>query len=70
MASSDQEMLDLINEVLTKRLRGDGYQSYNAQQQQFQGAPLKDLFDLRDRLQRSINAASGASFGLAEPFCE
>ncbi len=61
------EHLDLINSVITKRLRGDAYESYTRSQLEFEGTPLKDLYDLRDRLQREVNAA-GWSFHLAEPF--
>lgn len=68
MATSAQEHLALINAVITKRLNGDAYQAYSEAEQRFEGTSLRDLYDLRDRLQQEANAAGGGSFGLLEPF--
>ena len=54
MATSDEEMLDLINAVITKRLNGDGYEEYSHREQRFKGMTLKDLFAIRDDLKSSI----------------
>lgn len=64
---SDQEHLDLVNAVIAKRLRGDAYTSYTAQQQVFTGESLSALYEIRERLQRSVNASGGGSFHLAVP---
>lgn len=63
-----QELLDEVNAAILKRLRGDAYEGYTALGQQFEGTPLKDLYDLRRNLQAEVNSASGTSFHLAEPF--
>lgn len=68
MATTAQEHLDLINEVITKRLNGDAYESYRTSQRQFFGTPIEKLYDLRDRLTQEVNAANGGSFRLGAPF--
>lgn len=68
MAQSTQEHLDLINAVITKRLNGDAYESYTEQQQQFRGASLTQLYQIRSDLRQELNAENGGAFGLVEPF--
>jgi hypothetical protein len=67
MAATNQEMLDLINAVITKRLAGDAYNSYTAQQQRFEGESLDSLFKTRETLQRMVAAENGGNFSLAQP---
>lgn len=68
MASTAAEHLVLINEVITKRLNGDAFESYRTSQRQFIGTPIEKLFDLRDRLQREVNGDGAGTFRLAAPF--
>lgn len=68
MASTAAEHLVLINQVITKRLNGDAFESYRTSQRQFFGTPIEKLFDLRDRLQREANGDGAGTFRLAAPF--
>ena len=61
------EHLLLIDAVIAKRLAGDAYESYTEAQAAFRGTSLKDLYDIRDRLNAEIGADS-SNFLLAEPF--
>lgn len=68
MATSDQEMLALVNAVITKRLTGDGYEEYSHREQRFKGMTLADLFAVRNDLENRIAAASGGGVSLVEFF--
>lgn len=64
-----QDLLDAVNECILKRLQGDAYQGYmTGLGHQFEGASLASLYALRTQLTAEINAQSGQSFHLAEPF--
>ena len=65
---TDAELLSLVNDVIAKRLRGDAYVEYSESQQRFRGESLESLMKMRDRLQQAVNASSGTSFGLVQPF--
>lgn len=66
--ATPQDMLTACEAAILKRLNGDSYESYEALGKMFKGTSLKDLYELRTKLQREINAAAGLSFGLAETF--
>lgn len=70
MAFTATELLDLIDQVIAKRLAGDAVESYTEAQNRFAGTPLRDLFDIRDRLvaQSAASQSGGGIFRLAEPF--
>jgi hypothetical protein len=68
MATTAQEHLDLINEVITKRLNGDGYEQYSTSQRRFFGTPLEELYSIRRELKQEVNADSGGTFRLGVPF--
>ena len=68
MSVSAATLLSTVEDVLLKRLNGDAYEGYSAHGKQFQGMSLKELYDLRTKLQQEVNAQSGLSFGLAETF--
>lgn len=61
-------MLALIDQVIQKRLNGDGYEQYSVQQRQFFGTKLKDLFAIRTDLQNRIAGESGQIFTLGRGF--
>ncbi len=67
MATMASEHLALINAVITKRLSGDGWESYTISQRQFRGTPLMELYALRDKLAAEAAADGGSTFFLAEP---
>lgn len=66
----DQTLLDELNALILKRIRGDAYIEYSSSVQRFRGSSLKELMDVRDRLQASIRAASGGDFALFAPLGE
>lgn len=68
MSTSDAELLDLVNEVIKKRLAGDAYNSYSQRARSFEGTTVPELMKMRDELQRKVDAASGSMFRLATPF--
>jgi len=68
MATTAAEHLALINAVITKRLSGDGYESYSEEEKRFRGTPLTELYDLRDRLQQEVTGSNGGQFRLGK-FC-
>jgi len=63
----DQTLLDELNALILKRIRGDAYIEYRSSVQQFRGSSLKELMAVRDELQQRINAASGGNFALFSP---
>ncbi|HEY1068401.1 MAG TPA: hypothetical protein VGE52_19920 [Pirellulales bacterium] len=64
MALSPQAHLDLVDEVIEKRLRGDAYTSYSEAGQQFVGTPIETLYEIRTKLQQEVagTSAGGGSF--------
>lgn len=70
MSASAQDLLDAINDVILKRLNGDGYVEYTATTQRFRGESIEALYRIRNQLQNEVNAANGNDFALAEPFFE
>lgn len=65
---SSQDLLDAVNQAILKRISGDAYEGYSAHGKQFQGMPISELYELRAHLQNEVNAQTGQSFKLAEPF--
>lgn len=65
---SSQELLDLVEGVLVKRLNGDAYESYTTSQRRFDGMSVKELKDWRTELREEVNAGNGGSFGLGAQF--
>ena len=70
MSASAQDLLDAINDVILKRLNGDGYVEYTATTQRFRGESIEALYRIRNQLQNEVNAQNGNDFALAEPFFE
>ncbi len=67
---TDEQLLDLINSVLKKRMQGDAYSSYTVQQRQFAGDSNEKLMQMRRELKRDIATNNGGGFSLMEPFCD
>jgi hypothetical protein len=67
MATTAAEHLALINAVITERMGAGAVEEYREAYNQFRGTPLKELYEIRDRLTAETGATSG-SFRLAEPF--
>lgn len=59
MATTDAEMLELVNTAITARLNGDAYEEYSEAAERFRGTSLADLFKIRDRL--SVSTQQGFS---------
>ena len=53
-----QQLLDKVNEAIDVRLTGGAVASYSIGGRNLQYISLRELMDLRDKLQREVNAES------------
>jgi hypothetical protein len=63
-----QQHIDALDAAIYQRLNGGAYDGYGELGQEFRGAPLDKLYQIREGLLQRLAAESGTSFGLAEPF--
>ena len=60
-APTKQEMLDHVNSAIDEIVSGGAVHSYSIGGRNLQRYSLRELMDLRDRLQKEINASSRAT---------
>lgn len=62
MSVSNEQLLAAAESALLKRLRGDAYESYKTEEQEFQGMPIRELRNLIKDIKADIAAEGGNTF--------
>jgi hypothetical protein len=65
-AATDAEMLVKVNEAITAVLNGGAVQSYSIAGRNLQRCTLKELWDLRTKLEQAISNAAGSGRNFVE----